>query len=266
METLQLRDISETALLPLWARAMETLRPDAIIHDDKALEMYQRLNYDFKRFSNAWLSQLAIAIRTDLIDKLVTDFITVHPHAVIINLGAGFDSRYLRVDNGQIQWFDLDLPNVIAARRLFFSDSDRYHMLEQSLFDVSWLEHAADESDNCLILAEGVLMYFTEQRIKQFFNDLAERIPHARMLLEMLPHGALGQAHLHEAIGWMNAAFQWTLHNIHRLESWNSHIKVRQEWCILDYHWERWGALSLLAWSPWHRYLFGEKLALLEFD
>jgi O-methyltransferase involved in polyketide biosynthesis len=39
-----LSDVSETLLIPLYIRAMETQRPDALIKDEKAVELVARLS------------------------------------------------------------------------------------------------------------------------------------------------------------------------------------------------------------------------------
>jgi len=51
-----LKGIPETMLIPLWARATETQREDAIIRDPKAVEMVGRIPYDFSRFEGARLA------------------------------------------------------------------------------------------------------------------------------------------------------------------------------------------------------------------
>ena len=50
------------------------------------------------------------------------EIISKNPDTVVINMGAGFDNRFERVDNGQIRWFDLDLPDSIAVRKKAFPE------------------------------------------------------------------------------------------------------------------------------------------------
>lgn len=37
-----------------------------------------------------------------------------HPEGLVVNLGAGLDTRFYRLDNGTITWIDIDLPEVVA--------------------------------------------------------------------------------------------------------------------------------------------------------
>jgi O-methyltransferase involved in polyketide biosynthesis len=260
-----MESVSETSLLPLWARAMESTRTDALFRDEKAIEMLRAIDYDFSRFKKAWMSQLGIAVRTELFDKIVKDYLKQYPDGCIINLGAGFDSRFYRLDNGSIQWHDIDLPEVIKIKRLLLKANGRYHTVARSILDFRWIDEITPSKAPPLIIAEGLLMYFSEEQIKTLMNALVTAFPKATMAIELLPMGAVGNSKWHEAVGWMNTTFKWSIDNIKHLERWNSAIRVNSEWCILDYHWERWGAFSWFSWMPVYRFFLGEKVVLLEF-
>ncbi|MGZ7134728.1 MAG: class I SAM-dependent methyltransferase [Methanobacterium sp.] len=142
-----LKGIPETSLIPLWARAVEAKQPHPIIIDEKAIEIMEQIDYDFSKFNNQEPTQISIAIRTEILDKATKDFIEKYPTAVIINLGCGLDTRFLRVDNDKIHWYDLDLPEPIQIRRHFFDETTRYKMIAKSVFDYSWIEDI-DKYDN----------------------------------------------------------------------------------------------------------------------
>jgi len=38
---------------------------------------------------------------------------------VIVNIGCGLDSRFLRIDNGSVIFYDLDLPELIDLKKRF---------------------------------------------------------------------------------------------------------------------------------------------------
>ncbi len=48
---------------------------------------------------------------------MVKAHIKEQPHASVVNLGAGLDTEFYRIDNGTIRWYDLDLPDVIEIRK-----------------------------------------------------------------------------------------------------------------------------------------------------
>jgi len=58
-------------------------------------------------------------------DEEVKKFIEKYPDCVIVSIGCGLDTRFERIDNGKITWYNLDLPEVIETRKLFFKENDR---------------------------------------------------------------------------------------------------------------------------------------------
>ena len=42
-----------------------------------------------------------------------------------------------RVDNGLLNWYDIDLPDVIEIRKKIIPETDRAHYIE-SIFDMKW--------------------------------------------------------------------------------------------------------------------------------
>lgn len=62
------------------------------------------------------------------------------PPGTVGEIGTGLNTRFERVDNGQVHWIDLDLPEVIALRRQFFTDSDRQRMIAGSVLDPAWTD------------------------------------------------------------------------------------------------------------------------------
>ena len=112
----KLSGVAETLLIPLWARAEETKRSDALIRDDFAVRLVEQIDYDFAKFARAKHSQTGVAVRSYILDHETKAFIEKQPDAVCINLACGLDTRFYRIDNGQIDWYNLDLPDVMELR------------------------------------------------------------------------------------------------------------------------------------------------------
>ena len=89
--------LSSTMLIPLWAKAVEYERPDAILHDKEAARMLDMIDYDFTPFAKAKASQVGCCGRARLLDEMAQRFIDEHPDAVVVQLGAGLDARYERM-------------------------------------------------------------------------------------------------------------------------------------------------------------------------
>src|SRR5512136_1597593 len=139
-----LSGVAETLLITLYIHAMESQRPDALMKDEKAVELLTRLSYDFDRVRRIRLTEsnkVVIILRNREFDRYARDFLARNPAAVVVHIGCGLDSRFERVDNGQVERYDLDLPDVIELRRKFIRDEgERYHLLGCSVFDNTWLD------------------------------------------------------------------------------------------------------------------------------
>jgi len=136
-----LSGVPETMLIPLYIRAKESRRPDAMLTDDIAVAVVDQLDYDFTHIKLQGHDELAIILRLREFDRFTSNFLAVHPDGVVIHIGCGLDTRFERVDNGGVEWYDLDLPNVIELRRkLIGEQGERYHFLNISVFNPAWLE------------------------------------------------------------------------------------------------------------------------------
>jgi len=101
-ESQTLNGVSETSFTTLHVRAMESQRPDALIKDEKAVELVTRLGDNFDRVRRIPMSdanRLVISLRNREIDRYARDFLARQPDAVVVHIGCGLDSRFDRVDN-----------------------------------------------------------------------------------------------------------------------------------------------------------------------
>jgi O-methyltransferase involved in polyketide biosynthesis len=134
-----LSGVAETLLIILAIRAFESQRPDALIKDERAEVLVSQMDQDFLRKKLAKIedySQVATILRSRDFDRHARDFLARHPEAVVVHIGCGLDTRFERLDNGRVEWYDLDLPDVIELRRkLIGGEGERYHLLACSVLD-----------------------------------------------------------------------------------------------------------------------------------
>ena len=110
-------NVSETLIIPLYFRAKESVRPDALLVDNAALELVNRIDFDYSRIRLGAHDQVLIIMRVREFDRMARKFLEEHPGAVVVHIGCGLDTRYKRLEDMQVEWYDLDLPEVIALRR-----------------------------------------------------------------------------------------------------------------------------------------------------
>ncbi len=246
------RDLSgttESLLVTLYLRAVESQRPDALIKDDKAVELVSRMNYDFARMRLLHLieaNKLVIILRSREIDRRARDFLARHPDAVVVHIGCGLDARFNRVDNGQVEWYDLDLPNVVSLRcRLMGGGEGRYHLAGCSVLEQTWVESVKTRQGRpVLILAEGVFMYLQEAEVKSLVLRLREQFPGAELVFDSYSPLHVFVSNLQTARFGFRA--HWGIWHGEELERWAAGIRLLDEWCYLDRPEPRLGRLRYL--------------------
>ena len=183
---LQLGDVQTTALIPLAVKANETMRKNPRIRDRKAVEIIKKLNIDTKQYDK-FMSHEGVVARTIMLDRQLKGMIASAPDTVIVNIGAGFDDRFSRMDNGKIFWFDLDLPDAIKARKKAFPERDRVKMIAGNALDDGWCaevkEILAGRTSKPVFIAEGLFMYFTMEQIRQFLEVLRDNFTDGGILI-----------------------------------------------------------------------------------
>ncbi|MDH4138731.1 MAG: class I SAM-dependent methyltransferase [Anaerolineae bacterium] len=249
-ETLEqdLSGVSETLLLTLCLRAMESQRPDALIKDEKAEALAKKISddglYDFGRMRPLHLSEankLVIILRNREFDRYARDFMARQPQAVVVHIGCGLDSRFERVcseqpDNGRVEWYDLDFPHVIELCRKYLGDEGgRYHMLGCSVLDNAWLDTvSAHRQRPFLFLAEGVFMYFEGAQVKSLVLTLRDRFSGAELVFDAYSPLHVWRHNLQTSTSKINLRVQWGIWRGQEIEGWGDGIRLLDEWGFFD--------------------------------
>ena len=181
-----LEGVSETLLITLYVRARESQRQDAMLKDDRAVAMVKQLACDFSRLRMQRHDEIAVIMRMRKFDRYVCNFLRRHPDAVVVHIGCGLDTRFERVDNGRVEWLDLDMPDVIDLRRkLILTEDQRYHLLAASVFENGWLEEVECLKPRAfMFVAEGVFPYFEEDQIRSLFLKLRDHFPGSEVVCD----------------------------------------------------------------------------------
>jgi O-methyltransferase involved in polyketide biosynthesis len=224
-----LGDVQETLLIPLYARAVETRRKRPMLRDPRAVEMVEAIDYDFTRF-NQPPTLLGCVLRTAVIDGWVRDFLAEHPAGTVVEIGAGLNTRFERVDNGALHWIDLDLPDAIDLRRRFFTDSGRQHMLAGSILDPAWIDAVKQSPPPYFFAIEAVLMYLAETDVRRALGLIGEHFPGAHVALDTGGRFMVDRQHRHPTMKFMAARMRWSCDDPRDLESWNVGLQLRTSW------------------------------------
>jgi O-methyltransferase involved in polyketide biosynthesis len=229
--------VQETLMLPLLARAIESEKENPILYDAYAREIVANIDYDFSKLGALLtdnMHQMSFPIRAYNFDNTISDFLEHNSHAVVVNIGAGLDTTFHRIDNGSVLWINIDLPDVVALRRKLVPDSDRERSIARSVFDFAWIDDIAKHKKDraILFMAAGVLCYFDPPSVEALFRKLAKAYPSAHVVFDSFPWFTawawnigvrMGRAHL-------SAFMKWHLKRASDLTKWVDTIKVVEEY------------------------------------
>ena len=129
---IQLTEEKSTLFITLYAKALDSRSPNSILHDRAADEILRRLDLDPSKYKG--FGPEIIVVRARQMDRWTTEFLRKNDNAVILNLGCGLDTRYVRIQPGAaVDWYDLDYPEVIELRKQFYFIQPGYHMIASSV-------------------------------------------------------------------------------------------------------------------------------------
>jgi putative CocE/NonD family hydrolase len=225
-----LGNVQKTLFLPLWGRAVETRKAKPLLVDKAALEIIEKVDFDFSTIARniTELSQIAWIMRSVCVDAVITSMLEKHPRATIVNIGCGLDTTFDRIDNGHLLWYDLDLPDVIELRRRFIKESERRKTISTSFFEEGWLKEIIVR-DTVLFVAAGVFYFFGEEEIKGFLEKLADEFPGGEILFDVCsPHGvkAANQMVVKRAGLDEKSFLRWGLEHTKDILSWDRRFSV----------------------------------------
>ncbi len=208
---LNLGDVQKTALIPVAIKANETLRKKPRVRDEVAVEIIKELGINTEQYDK-FMSHEGVIARTVMLDRMVQLFIEKNPSCVIVNMGAGFDNRFSRVDNGKIFWFDLDLPDSIELRKKVFPERKRVEMISGSVLESTWcplvLKEIKKRDAQVLFLAEGLFMYLTIKEIAQLLSILKQNFKCGTLIAEQNNPLMVEKQNLHDTVKNTKAVFK----------------------------------------------------------
>lgn len=190
-----LTDVSKTALITLKSRVAESQKNNPVIHDPVGEECLNRIlsglpsdkpDKSLERKLPGTLTR-HIALRARKYDAYTREFISQHPDGLVVSLGCGFDTRYWRISNEPWNYIELDLPEVMDAKRKIMKDLMEYITIGSSVLDFSWLDMIAEiQKKNIMFLAEGLLMYLPERGVMELFSRLSDLFSESYFVFEVV--------------------------------------------------------------------------------
>jgi O-methyltransferase involved in polyketide biosynthesis len=133
--------LEDSLFLTLYARALDSRRPHPILGDAMADQIVRTTDYDYGQLHIDTNLILNVALRARKLDQIASEFLARHPDGVGLDLGAGLDTRAVRLDPpSTVDWYDVDLPAVAAARERLIPERPNAHVIAADVTDPDWLD------------------------------------------------------------------------------------------------------------------------------
>lgn len=219
-------------LATFYAKALDADFPKPILGDRYAKEIVERIDYDWKKTTITPRRAPSVTTRSAHFDQWTREFLAVHPRSVVLHLGCGLDSRFFRVRPGpDVQWYDVDYPEVAALRTQLYPSRDHYRVIAASVTDPEWLaEIPADRPT--LMIAEGLTMYLTNREGSALLRRVVDRFGSGELQFDVF--------------NWLGIKSQW-LNTVVRRSGSTLHWAINGPADII----EAVPAVRLLAWQRW---------------
>ena len=146
--------------------------------------------------------------RTIVLDRMAADFVKEHPDATVINIACGMDTRFYRVDNGKIRWYNIDLPVTMEVRKKYIKENERVTNIAASAMDESWTERIQSVAGPVLVIVEGLSMYLAETDVKQILSIIDRHFPQVTVFMEIL-NPKFVKKNVEKSIQQSGAVFTW---------------------------------------------------------
>lgn len=196
--------IQESMLMTLGDRATDARKQRSLLRDAKAVEIAEAIDHPL----TAGVHQGTV-LRTAVYDSVLREHLERHPASTVVDVGSGLNTRFDRLDNGQVRWVDLDLADAIQVRRKFFTDTDRRTMLAASVLSEEWYDAVAELPAPYLFVTEGVLVYLPRGEVDAALTRLARRFPGATIALDTYSPATLRKSNRLADKGKMGARLMW---------------------------------------------------------
>ncbi len=217
-DKIQFTKEKETMLMMLSSKAIQSQWKDPILRDPWAEEAMRHIDYDMSKTLTgvaSWsmwkeIGCTIVATRAATFDQLTNHYLAEAPDATVLHVGCGMDSRVFRVDPpANVQWFDVDYPDVIDLRRQLFPERGAsYHLIGAPLDDLRWLDEVPRDRPG-LFIAEGVLHYLSETEVKALLNAVVAHFPGGQMIFDIC--NSMIVKRTGSNVGGTGATYKWGL-------------------------------------------------------
>ncbi|NLZ55111.1 MAG: class I SAM-dependent methyltransferase [Clostridiaceae bacterium] len=248
------QNITSELLFSLWARAAETKRNNPVVRDEYAVELIRWLGLEHAPFPGTPTEQLDIAIRTRIIDTITRAFIANNPTAIIIACRVGLDTRFQRVDNGLICWYNVDQPRIVQLRQKLFPTMKRVHYVPIPVTAPEWCRAIRTDNRPVLIILEQTSMYLERKELISLLDNIASAFPGSTLIMDAITTQEMRRRRKQNRNRPDAAELKWAARNVDSIVALNSEYVMVNEWIVNRWHRDRLSFWQRIRTSlPWRK-------------
>ena len=232
-EKVNVTGVPETMVQTLYARAKETGKQNARIKDEIAVEIVEKLDYDFSKADKDKAMNCGVIARTIVLDRMVEQYLEKHANTVVINIACGLDTRCYRMNGRYLCWYNVDLPETMKIRKHFLTETGPVYQIAKSAIDDSYIDDINYHGENVLVIIEGLTMYLGEKDIKKMFSIIEKSFQNVTVMVETMSPFVV--KHVKEkSIEGSNAKFTWGVKNGTELQKIAANFSILHEVSLVE--------------------------------
>lgn len=178
-----MNNVNKTLYIPLYGKS-KVSKQGIILKDTMAEKIWELESFKIKgKLKSKWLCY-NMAMRARIFDDWVKSMLQQDKDTLILHIGCGLDSRYIRINELYANWIDGDFPDVIETRKKYYKESENYHMI---CFDACKSEQVKElpDSNRVVVILEGISMYLKNEQLNAFFKALSEKYTSLHILMDV---------------------------------------------------------------------------------
>jgi len=225
--------IADTLYITLAMKCKETRQKNPFFSDPYSCDMLEKIDYDFSKYDKAIRSSIGVAIRANYFDTIEREFILNNPKPIIVHVGCGLDTRFLRLGKQITEkaiFYELDLPEVIEIRKKLLPEFKNNICISASMFETAWMDELIKKHGNAnfLFMVEGVFMYFEPEQVKSVVMNITQRFNKSILVFDSVNSWMCKNSHRHDTVKLTNTSFKFPLDNPYDIEKWSDKIKLEK--------------------------------------
>ena len=178
-----MNEVNKTLYIPLYGKA-KVSRQGIILNDPYAEGIWKEEEFPIHGKSRSkWLAY-NMAMRARVFDDWTDSLLRQNEDALVLHIGCGLDSRYMRIKSSRSEWIDCDLPEVIEVRKKHFQENETYHM---KALDASRPEQIGSlpNRDEAIVVLEGLSMYLTNSQVHGLLQALDRKYQKLHIMMDV---------------------------------------------------------------------------------